>query len=88
MDCYCNIERDIWCDFSSRCGEKYDEDECHTQWDRMVKKDMSIGTLRHFASVDNPELYNELRCEQVKKYIHQYVFLYVFLMKYFLFAWL
>jgi len=67
----CDEARDIWCDFSSRCGEKYDEDECHTQWDRMVKKDMSIGTLRHFASVDNPELYNELRCEQVKKYIHQ-----------------
>ena len=67
----CDEARQIWCEFSSRCGEKYDEEECHTHWDRMVKKDMSIGTLRHFASLDNPEEYNILRTENVKRYIHQ-----------------
>ena len=67
----CDEARDIWLDFSRQCDDKFDETECITQWNRMVKKDYSIGSLRHFASVDNPTAYDKLRDENVKKYIQQ-----------------
>ena len=67
----CDEARDIWLDFSQRCDGKYDETECINQWNRMVKKDYSIGSLRHFASVDNPNAYDKLRDENVKHFIQQ-----------------
>ena len=67
----CDEARDIWFDFSRRCSGKFDEQECLTQWDRMVKKGYSIGSLRHFASIDSPQEYDKLRDENVKKYIQQ-----------------
>ena len=65
----CNEALDLWCDFSSRCGEKYDENVCIHQWDSMIKKDLSIGTLKYYASIDSPEKYNEIKKEQVEKYV-------------------
>lgn len=65
----CNEALDLWCDFSSRIGEKYDETVCIHQWDRMVKKDLSIGTLKYYASIDSPEKYKEIKKEQVEKYV-------------------
>ena len=49
---------DLWLEFSSR-SEKYDESKCIYEWERMVKKDKTIGTLKHFAKYDSPEKYNE-----------------------------
>jgi len=60
---------DLWCEFSSRCEEKYDENVCIYQWDRMVKKDYTIGTLRHFAKIDNPVEYKKLKEERSEKHI-------------------
>ena len=48
---------DIWLEFSKRCGEKYDESGCRYEWSRMVKKDMSLGTIKYYAKQDNPEKY-------------------------------
>ena len=59
-----------WLDFSSR-SEKYDEAKCIYEWDRMVKKDKTIGTLKHFAKYDNPELYEGFLKEQVDPLIRQ-----------------
>jgi P4 family phage/plasmid primase-like protien len=60
---------DMWCDFSSRCEDKYDENGCIYQWERMTKKDLTIGTLRYFASVDNPTEYRKFKEEQSQKHI-------------------
>jgi P4 family phage/plasmid primase-like protien len=60
---------ELWCDFSSRCEDKYDENVCVYQWERMTKRDISIGTLKYYASVDNPEEYKKFKTEQSDKYI-------------------
>lgn len=62
---------DLWCEFSSRCEEQYNESVCIYQWERMVKKDLTIGTLRYFASVDSPEKYREFKMEESVKYINE-----------------
>lgn len=60
---------ELWCEFSERCNEKYDENTCIYQWERMVKKDYTLGTLRYFASIDSPELYRNFKNRQIEKYI-------------------
>lgn len=48
---------EIWLDFSRRCGDKFNENECIYQWEHMTKKNMSLGTLIFYAKKDNPEGY-------------------------------
>lgn len=60
---------DLWCEFSSRCEDKYDESSCIYEWERMTKKDMTIGTLKHYASVDSPEQYKKYKEEQCHRHI-------------------
>jgi P4 family phage/plasmid primase-like protien len=62
---------DQWMDFSSRCEEKYDEANCIYEWERMVKKDLTLGTLRHFASIDSPQLYKEFKNEQAEHFVKE-----------------
>jgi phage/plasmid-associated DNA primase len=59
---------DKWLDFSSRCEEKYDEATCIFEWERMSKKDLTLGTMRYYASVDNPDAYKEFKKEQAVKH--------------------
>jgi P4 family phage/plasmid primase-like protien len=61
----------MWLKFSKRCGEKYDETRCVYEWDRMVKTDMSLGTLRYYASIDSPEQYKEFKKEQTDRHIQE-----------------
>jgi P4 family phage/plasmid primase-like protien len=60
---------DLWLEFSQRCEDKYDESVCISHWDKMVRKDLGMGTLRHMASIDNPEEYKRFKQEQAKKHI-------------------
>ena len=60
---------DLWLDFSKRCGEKYDESGCRFEWSKMIKKDITIGTLRYFAKQDNPKAYNEFISKLVSPHI-------------------
>lgn len=62
---------DQWMEFSSRCQEKYDESNCIYEWERMVKKDLTLGTLRYYASVDSPELYKEYKREQAEFHVKE-----------------
>lgn len=57
----------LWLKFSSRCGDKFDPTKCHYQWDKMKKTDMTIGTLKYYASIDNPEKYKEFKKEVSEK---------------------
>ena len=61
---------DLWCNFSSR-SEEYDEAVCIYQWERMTKKDLTLGTLRYYASIDSPEKYTEFKKEQATKFIQE-----------------
>ena len=54
----------LWVDFSKKCPEKFDESTCCYEWEKMSKGDMTIGTLRYYASVDSPEAYKEFKREQ------------------------
>jgi len=61
---------DQWLDFSSR-SPKYDEAKCIYEWDRMVRKDKTIGTLKHFAKYDSPDAYDVFLKAQVDPLIRQ-----------------
>lgn len=52
---------ELWLEFSSRSEDNYDETRCVYEWDRMVKKDITIGTLKYYASIDNPDQFREFR---------------------------
>jgi P4 family phage/plasmid primase-like protien len=67
----CPEALELWCEFSSRCEEEYDEAVCIYQWERMTRKDLTLGTLRYYASVDSPEKYREFKKVQATKYIHE-----------------
>ena len=56
-----NEALDQWISFSSRCEDKFDETICIYEWDRMVKKDLGLGTLRHLAKLDSPKKYEEFK---------------------------
>jgi len=60
---------DLWLDFSRRCPEKFQENSCINEWGRMVRKDMTIGSLKYIARLDDPEAYRELLRESIRKYI-------------------
>jgi len=57
---------DQWLKFSARCDESFDENVCIYEWKRMVKKDLTLGTLRHLAKKDNPEKYQEFKLRTTK----------------------
>jgi P4 family phage/plasmid primase-like protien len=60
-----------WMEFSARCEEKYDEANCIYEWERMVKKDLTLGTLHYYASIDSPDLYKQFKKEQAEHYIKE-----------------
>jgi P4 family phage/plasmid primase-like protien len=62
---------DLWLEFSERDPGSYNEDTCIYEWERMVKKDMGIGTLRYYAGQDDPMAYKEFVKKNSKKYVNQ-----------------
>jgi P4 family phage/plasmid primase-like protien len=55
----CSEALEQWLDFS-RCSEvKFEESVCIYEWDRMIKKDLTLGTLHYYASVDSPDIYKK-----------------------------
>lgn len=59
----------LWLTFSSRSKEKFDARLCHLEWQKMKKTDMTIGSLKYFASIDNPERYKEFKREISEKLV-------------------
>jgi P4 family phage/plasmid primase-like protien len=66
----CEDALDQWLSFSSRCEEKYDEGKCISEWEHMVVKDFTLGTLKHFAKHDNPSGYDEYKKAISEQYIN------------------
>jgi len=65
-----NEALELWLNFSRRCEDKYDESTCIYQWERMTVKDLSLGTLKYYASIDNPNEYNKFKSEQSEKFVN------------------
>jgi P4 family phage/plasmid primase-like protien len=63
----CDEALNQWINFSSNDNEKFDEDVCYTEWKKMIKKDLGLGTLKYYASIDNPELYAKFKYEEGQK---------------------
>ena len=60
----------LWLEFSSR-SEKYDESKCIYEWERMVRRDKTIGSLKHLAKIDSPELYEKYIKKEVDPIMKQ-----------------
>lgn len=60
-----------WLEFSARDEDKFDEAVCIHEWERMTKKDLTMGTLKYYASIDSPEQYKEFQREQTEHYIRE-----------------
>ena len=69
----CDEALQLWIDFSSRCEDKFDENECISQWQKMTKKEngLKMGTLHYYAKLDNEEMYKEFQIESAKKHIEE-----------------
>ena len=59
----------LWLDFSRKCTEKFDETRCAYDWGKMQKSDMTIATLKYYASIDSPDEYKRLKRDQTNKII-------------------
>ena len=53
-----------WDSFSQQCPEKYNFEHLRNEWNKMEKRDMTIGSLKHIIQTENPEAY----CELLEKY--------------------
>ena len=62
---------ELWSEFSSRCQDKYDPHSCANLWEKMEKRNITIGTLHHFAKMDNPIEYNKFTELCTKKFINE-----------------
>lgn len=60
----------VWDDFSSR-SEKYDKNTCIYEWSKMIRKNMSLGTLSFYAKTDSPEEFAKLTHKYSQKFIEK-----------------
>jgi P4 family phage/plasmid primase-like protien len=61
-----------WLEFSARAEESYDENSCIEKWQTMTKRDnYTIGTLKWYAKIDNPELYKQFNKEKTEYYLKE-----------------
>lgn len=63
------IGYEIWVAFSRTCPSLFDESVCYNEWQKMKKKDLTIGTLKFMAKADNPDKYEEI----AKNFGHAYL---------------
>ena len=61
----------IWVEFSLRAQIRthVDEARCMLEWGKMKPGSLTLGTLRMWASTDNPQMYNQLNTQQEKQRI-------------------
>lgn len=55
----------LWKRFCRRADD-YDENKCDNRWNNMKIKNMTMGTLRHWARIDSPDQYNMWRSYDVR----------------------
>lgn len=50
----------LWIEFSKRAEDKFESGVCEKEWSKMRLGDLSIGTLKYMAKIDNEVKYKEL----------------------------
>jgi len=68
IDPSCNKLLDIWIEKSS-VSSKYKDGECERIWENSRNEGFTIGTLKYWASIDNPEKYQEIKEKRIIHYI-------------------
>ena len=63
----------LWCDFSARCSDQYDENVCIFQWDRMLIKDLGMGTLKYYAKMDSPQQYHKFVHNRAEPKLEEFI---------------
>ena len=58
----------LWEEFS-KISDKYEEGVCDKAWSKMSNKNMSVGTLKYWAKLDNPKEYKKVISESLDKCI-------------------
>ena len=58
----------IWKEFSKR-SDKYDENVCDYQWDRMEDKGLKMGSLHYYAGIDSPTEYKAYKATKASPYM-------------------
>ncbi len=56
----------LWEEFSKK-SDKYEEGVCDKAWSKMSNKNMSVGTLKYWAKLDNPKEYERVISESLNK---------------------
>jgi phage/plasmid-associated DNA primase len=69
----CQEALDIWTEFSSKTTKKnsFSEKECFYQWGKMENRGKTIGTLYHYAKLDSPEKYEQIKKTENEKLFQQ-----------------
>ena len=62
--------QELWLTFSKRAGVLYDETACICAWNKMVKKNKTIGSLIFVAKQDNPTECNKILIECTSSYMN------------------
>lgn len=53
---------DMWIEFSAKTSKKnFTETSCVYQWERMEKRNRTIGSLYHYAKIDSPGEYKKIQ---------------------------
>jgi P4 family phage/plasmid primase-like protien len=61
---------DIWINFSKKTSRgNFNEAICVHEWNKMYKGNYTLGTLKHYASQDNPEAYGLFLADEKNKRI-------------------
>lgn len=64
---------DIWVEFSKQYEHFKDETECETEWHNMKNKNlnMTIGSLKYWAKLDNPVEYAVLKSFELRQFVEK-----------------
>lgn len=52
---------DVWVEFSRQSPKFTNEDECRACWGNMKEGELGIGSLHHWARLDDPSAYEDIR---------------------------
>ena len=65
----------MWDEFSRRSPEKYKEGECEELWcNKMEVRNMSLGTIKYLAKMDNPERFAAWRLSNIRSLLEMCLF--------------
>ena len=67
----CQEALELWINFSRQTSlNNFSEAGCVYRWNKMTKRDYSLGSLKYFAKCDSPQKYQEIQIEEQRKLIN------------------